>query len=145
MASEQRSESRSFRKKPVVIQAEQYIAESDYLPFCDEGHPVEYDEDAHKPYIQTLEGKLYVSDGDWIIRGVKGEFYACKPDIFAMTYEPADAQSSEIREPELTEARLNSGAEAIMDLYRGDGGWCGADAAKEHVRRMWYAIFPRSK
>jgi len=39
--------------------------------------------------INTLEGKLTGAPGDWIIRGVKGEVYACKPDVFAATYEPA--------------------------------------------------------
>jgi hypothetical protein len=38
-------------------------------------------------YIETLEGPLNVSDGDWIITGVKGEQYPCKPDIFDATYE----------------------------------------------------------
>jgi hypothetical protein len=39
--------------------------------------------------IQTLEGTMLVQPGDWIIRGVKGEYYPCKPDIFEATYEPA--------------------------------------------------------
>jgi hypothetical protein len=39
--------------------------------------------------IETLEGDHIVSSGDWIITGVKGEHYACKPDIFELTYEPA--------------------------------------------------------
>lgn len=38
--------------------------------------------------VQTLEGTMAASPGDWIIRGVKGEFYPCKPDIFESTYEP---------------------------------------------------------
>jgi hypothetical protein len=38
--------------------------------------------------ITTLEGVMTVSDGDWVIKGVKGELYPCKPDIFAATYEP---------------------------------------------------------
>jgi hypothetical protein len=41
-------------------------------------------------YVKTLEGGHIVTPGDWIIKGVKGEFYPCKPDIFAATYEPAD-------------------------------------------------------
>lgn len=49
--------------------------------------------------IPTLEGALIASPGDWIIRGVKGEFYPCKPDIFADTYEPASSSSS-ARAPE---------------------------------------------
>jgi hypothetical protein len=39
--------------------------------------------------IRTLEGGMTASPGDWIIRGVQGEFYPCKPDIFEATYEPA--------------------------------------------------------
>ena len=42
-------------------------------------------------FIRTLEGEMTATQGDWIIKGVKGEFYPCKPDIFAATYEPADA------------------------------------------------------
>lgn len=38
-------------------------------------------------YIETLEGTMMASQGDWIIKGVKGEFYPCKPDIFEETYE----------------------------------------------------------
>lgn len=41
------------------------------------------------PSCRTLEGRVHVSDGDWIICGVAGEYYPCKPDIFAKTYEPA--------------------------------------------------------
>ena len=58
-----------FRKKPVVIEAEQVNA------------PVE---------IVTLEGTMRADPGDWIITGVKGERYPCKPDIFAATYEPVE-------------------------------------------------------
>jgi hypothetical protein len=42
------------------------------------------------PYINTLEGKQYITMGDFIITGVKGERYPCKPDIFEMTYEVAE-------------------------------------------------------
>jgi len=42
-----------------------------------------------KTFVDTLEGQMRVTDGDWIIKGVKGELYPCKPDIFAATYEPA--------------------------------------------------------
>lgn len=40
-------------------------------------------------FIDTMEGEMMASPGDWIIKGVKGEFYPCKPDIFEATYEPA--------------------------------------------------------
>jgi len=76
-----------YRKKPVVIEAVQYTAhEPDAATaflggacWCNEIGPV----------IPTLEGDMQVSDGDWIIKGVAGEFYPCKPDIFAQTYEKA--------------------------------------------------------
>lgn len=45
-----------------------------------------------KLYIGTLEGTMTVSPGDWIIRGVKGELYHCKPDIFAATYEAVEGE-----------------------------------------------------
>lgn len=43
--------------------------------------------------IQTLEGVIVASPGDWIIKGVQGEFYPCKPDIFEQTYEPVEDES----------------------------------------------------
>ncbi len=46
--------------------------------------------------VSTLEGDHIVSPGDWIIRGVKNEIYPCKPDIFAMTYDPVDEQDVEV-------------------------------------------------
>lgn len=45
-------------------------------------------------FIPTLEGKMTALPGDWIIRGVKGEFYPCKPDIFEATYEPVESEQS---------------------------------------------------
>lgn len=50
---------------------------------------VRYPEDGSM-LIDTLEGVMRADPGDWIIRGVKGELYPCKPDIFAATYDPAD-------------------------------------------------------
>jgi hypothetical protein len=81
-----------FRKKPIVIEAVQFTGKNCYevLAFmgrqCDivpEVSPTDH------PVIHTLEGKMYTSPGDWVIKGVKGEFYPCKPDIFEATYEPA--------------------------------------------------------
>lgn len=85
----------TFRKKPIVVEAVQYRREfhtgCGELPpgverhFC-RGEDGELYETL--PIVQTLEGELRVADGDWIIKGVKGEFYPCKPDIFEATYEP---------------------------------------------------------
>ena len=89
-----------FRKKPVVIEATQWFpgvfvegvemvtckdlprSDPDYP--CLVGHPV----------VRTLEGDMRVSPGDWIITGVKGELYPCKPDIFAATYEPVESDAT---------------------------------------------------
>lgn len=77
-----------FRKKPVVIEAVQFRAgEQDHSLAADViSGRVRYAEDG-KMLIDTLEGVMIASPGDWIIRGVKGELYPCKPDIFAATYE----------------------------------------------------------
>jgi hypothetical protein len=85
-----------FRKKPVVIEACQHFADMGthtatipqwLIAACVSG--VVYAKEGGT-YIKTLEGDHHVSDGDWIIQGVKGELYPCKPDIFELTYEPAE-------------------------------------------------------
>ena len=85
-----------FRKKPVVIEAMQYYAgmpviyfptwlmmaiESDNATIVPEGM-----------VIKTLEGDHMAQSGDWIIQGVKGELYPCKPDIFEMTYDAVEGE-----------------------------------------------------
>lgn len=76
-----------FRKKPVVIDAIRFTGfdDMDVLEyFCPVAKSC-----AGGLLITTLEGAMTASIGDWIIKGVKGEFYPCKPDIFQATYEPA--------------------------------------------------------
>ena len=90
-----------FRKKPVVIEAWRFIV-SDYqnlLDPSDAPHPdwlkaafelgFAWYQGGGDPYItiKTLEGDHRARHGDWIIRGVKGELYPCKPDIFEATYD----------------------------------------------------------
>ena len=80
-----------YRKRPVVIEAEQYDG-MDPLGTAERiGEPLyaEVGDSGIALYVQTLEGPLRVSPGDWIITGVKGEKYPCKPDIFEATYERA--------------------------------------------------------
>ena len=77
-----------FRKKPVVIEANQWFKHGDH-PAVLPTHTVDPDTGGRQAYIETLEGQYLVTPGDWIITGVKGEHYPCKPDIFEMTYEPA--------------------------------------------------------
>lgn len=81
-----------YRKKPVVIEAVKYQAEfgnnriMNWLAQQDANVKDWLFHDG-EIIIPTLEGQMKVSDGDWIIKGVKGEFYPCKPDIFESTYE----------------------------------------------------------
>jgi hypothetical protein len=101
-----------FRKKPVVIEAMQLrwdtwseICDFVTKPYFDRGVYLDSQTKEELPEgamsstlglrINTLEsnaltGSLLASQGDWIIKGVKGEFYPCKPDIFEATYEPVD-------------------------------------------------------
>jgi hypothetical protein len=87
-----------YRKKPVVIEAIQWdgnnfddikdFADSKVrCPTYDEYCINVYGEDKTTLLIYTLEGTMIASKGDFIIKGVKGEFYPCKPDIFEETYE----------------------------------------------------------
>jgi hypothetical protein len=77
-----------FRKKPVVIEAECYDGTTMSLErIASMGGTREIRKYPDGLYIATLEGTMRANIGDWIIRGVKGELYPCKPDIFAATYE----------------------------------------------------------
>lgn len=92
--------SQKFRKKPVIIEAVQWTGKNlkDAILFCpdiiDLGAAASPDGTfADNPpswplQIKTLEGNMICTIGDWIIKGVNGEFYPCKPDIFEKTYEP---------------------------------------------------------
>jgi hypothetical protein len=81
-----------FRKKPVVIDAVEWNGNSEtifpFAPFENASAPPEVAEDG-RLHITTLEGVMVAEIGDMVIKGVKGEIYPCKPDIFAATYEPA--------------------------------------------------------
>ena len=86
-----------YRKKPEVIEARQFCVSDGAasalklaawcggnIPSLAAIHPV--------IEIATLEGTMRADDGDWIIQGVNGEFYPCKPDIFAATYEAVEGK-----------------------------------------------------
>lgn len=96
-----------YRKKPVVIEAVRFEMgrEVPVMKFLgienchkikspileyenDVAHIVIYDKDLSSLTIKTLEGKMKAKNGDYIIKGVKGEFYPCRKDIFEETYEP---------------------------------------------------------
>jgi hypothetical protein len=86
---------RTYRKKPVEIEAVQLldnresavaIAEWCGGHYSPDSNP-DGSEEMHFVVISTLEGSMLAAPGDWVIRGVKGEFYPCKPDIFEATYD----------------------------------------------------------
>jgi hypothetical protein len=83
-----------FRKKPVIVEAMRYSIDSrdKCIEFCGAVHTAIDDDGAEYELqnlrIVTLEGTMFVQLGDWIIKGVKGEYYPCKHDIFIETYEP---------------------------------------------------------
>lgn len=87
---------KKFRKKPVVIEAIQWDRSPRTLHIMNQSgfDQTNYGEKLtdvpmiiNDLNIQTLEGNLQVLDGDWIIKGINGEIYPCKPDIFEKTYE----------------------------------------------------------
>ena len=98
-------EARLFTKKPVTIAAIQWTGKNlrEVIAFTDADSPPDtrttHAGMAWEAYtdlvardglkIYTLEGTMLANPGDWIIRGVKGEYYPCKPDIFEATYSPA--------------------------------------------------------
>jgi hypothetical protein len=138
-----------FRKKPVVIEARQLSRENgpELAAWCggvwnslygrgDHG------EDISHISIDTLEGRMRADLGDWIIKGVKGEFYPCKPDIFAATYEAvfddgkaqrpegsaegvARSEPKPQKDRDMSESdshEIIKAAEALVDLRRDDFG-----------------------
>jgi hypothetical protein len=87
-----------FRRKPVEVEAVQWTGTNadEVLKFAfgwasvrDESYQ-RLSSSERALVIETLEGAMRVAPGDWIIKGVKGEFYPCKPDILAATYEPVE-------------------------------------------------------
>jgi len=79
-----------YRKKPVVIEAIQYFPDNLNIFKNIEDMGCDLVVDRRGVYIDTLEGSMQVSPGDFVIKGVNGEFYPCKPDIFEKTYDLAD-------------------------------------------------------
>lgn len=78
-----------FRKKPVVIEAVQWTGDNweKLVEFCPYGLTYDYPAYVKSITVKTLEGQHTCSLNDWIVKGVKNEFYPCKPDIFEATYE----------------------------------------------------------
>ncbi len=80
-----------YRKKSVVVEAIQFDGMNYYdcARFMGYPNPFHTDMGSRIIFIETLEGEMAAHEGDYIISGVKGEYYPCKPDIFRQTYELA--------------------------------------------------------
>lgn len=118
-----------FRKKPIVVEAEQWFPGSviDEVKLKDPIGPVWY--------IETLEGKMRVSPGDWIITGVIGEKYSCKPDIFAATYEEVGEEKP---------AQPSSRTDILYQRYLESRGQMDA-VLDEYTRMHWTVRATREK
>lgn len=104
-----------FRKRPVTVEAVRFLG----VTFAENSmYNIDFDVDGMLPewlrkalldedvfvvpedpdflFVKTLEGLHEASPGDWIIKGVKNELYPCKPEIFAMTYDPAPEPETEV-------------------------------------------------
>lgn len=153
-----------YRKKPVVIDAIQWTGENlrAVIGFTD-GPPDNRTSHARmmwKKYedlvqreglkIYTLEGTMKADVGDYIIKGVKGEFYPCKPDIFAATYEPARILAAIEPQPDPRDEHFDDyavrsfakmmAAKMAASRAKGRGGWSDpAQCSVEYLRQLLYA------
>lgn len=144
-----------YKKKPVTIEARQLTAKTrdDVCRWVNEGKRSPqawfYDSNgADEIYIETLEGTMVATDGDFIIQGVKGEFYPCKPDIFAATYEPVSTETPTPKDQAIESLRTHANnpdqeeahhaADMVLCKLLTDLGY--ADVVNEwHKIEKWYA------
>lgn len=117
-----------YRKKPVVIEAFQWqpsMGEGDGVVLYNPSPITGLTEPFYA--VMTLEGPLHVSPGDWIITGVKGERYPCKPDVFEATYAPETGQEA-----------LNEGyaeqLEEVGDILIREGILTAEEVARDGIR-----------
>lgn len=139
----------NYRKKPVVIQAWQITPELFEEFFAGKrldlaGVTFHLDQTGQHVTIKTLEGSMRGELGDWIIRGVKGELYPCKPDVFAATYDsaaPAPTIEQEIQAKGLTAPRVTP--QQIEAVIRGAYYFTAKQGAERAMRdRGEYAAGP---
>lgn len=129
----------AFRKRPVVIEAVQLarsngeqLAEwcgGQWLSLYGRG---DRGEDISHVAIRTLEGTMRAELGDWIIKGVAGEFYPCKPEIFAASYEPAKQPPSGARDAVADAAVSLRGLAGVIRKH----GTCAPSALEVVAERL---------
>jgi hypothetical protein len=126
-----------FRKKPVVIAAVQWAGDnlSEIQSFYRPNQILV----GNQIWIETLEGVMKADIGDWIIKGIKGEFYPCKPDIFALTYESAEATSDRdddaMRDGVRVEATKDEKVNGIVRLCQ-DVDWTNISLMLDYLERI---------
>ena len=163
---------RNYFKKPVIIEAIQWTGENlrEIISFTD-GPPdtrsrhagmkwEEYEDLVARDGLKilTLEGKMSATVGDWIIRGIKGEYYPCKPDIFAATYGKVEGfdqglpradlcdptQDVRVKALEAENARLREAGQAVVDEYPVSAGTspglCGDECGYGSIYRLRAAL-----
>jgi len=111
-----------FRKKPTIIDAIQFNGENinDVKAFLDFNTVIQYDKSF---LIKTLEGNMRVSPGDWVIKGVLGEFYPCKDEIFKLIYE--EVKEGVYFQPDYTDVNTKKeypgGSVSFLDYLESQG------------------------
>ncbi len=82
---------KKYRKKPVTIEAMRFTIDNgfDFITWAERGgpHEIRYYPESQRLAIVTLEGTMEAKIGDWVIKGLKGEFYPCADEIFRMSYD----------------------------------------------------------
>ncbi len=138
-----------YRKKPIVIEAIEFTkgTKNQAFNFVRCNTSADFDVSG-KPVlkIQTLEGIMTAQLGDWIIKGVRGEFYPCKPDIFSQTYEPVSTPPNFDEKMEIV-----SGGDLVNHIvvHRPnrhtifqDCPLCGEDVSKIAIVKLVYTHVP---
>ena len=131
-----------YRKRPVVIDAIQWTGENqremwdfltgrtnDYMSVSGDNFYIDHSKIKGGLVIKTFEGEHLASIGDYIIKGVKGEFYPCKPDVFEATYEPVKEERVNMKK-NLTTVCNKCGKEAPINNEMSNKNWIVYDTSK---------------
>lgn len=129
-----------FRKKPVVIEAVLWTGENvkevlDFMKWRNASH-----DDFQGLKIHTLEGTHDATPGDWIIKGTRGEFYPCKPEPFADSYEPAEAAESWKKQMLAVQEAADKRLRPLLENAPGALGRHVYEVAAEEIERLREAI-----
>jgi len=128
----------NFVKKPVVIRAILYTGNVEKLPYVF-GSKVTPSRLGDSCFVSTLEGDMECRNGDWLIEGIKGEIYPCKPDIFSATYAPITRYDESVN----WFAQLMKD-ELIINDEKGDWSDCAVDfllnRLAEEVKELTEAV-----